>query len=117
MPKLTKKQRRNYIDDKAFLTVLHANQEADYDVWLAEMRKACTASEGTIEDNFDTHVRRKAGQILRRINDSIEKENRNLKAKDQIAKWKMPAAPPKSNPTFLDLARELGLGGLTPEKA
>lgn len=112
MPKMTKKQRRNYIDDKAFLKALHDGQSLKYDAWIKAMRKACTDSGGELQPNFDTHVRRKAGQVLRRINEQIEIQNSEAKAKDKINKWTMPEAPPKKGTTYLSLAQNLGLGGL-----
>lgn len=99
-PKKRPKKNKNKIGKKAFLIALQANQTASYDDWIDAMKEACIASGGWVnEDDFKTSVRRKAGQVLRYINE-LESTKKD---------WIMPDAPAVVQPTYADIAKDLGL--------
>jgi hypothetical protein len=101
MSKKQPKKLKNKIGKKEFLVALQANQGASYEAWMGAMKDACEASGGWVSDDqeFKTSIRRKAGQVLRHIN----------KLKTTKKPWTMPEAPPVVQPTYADLAKDLGL--------
>ena len=100
MSKKKNKAKINYIEKERLCKELASmNEDTGYVVWLNKMKKACTDSGGIINADFEKTTRRRAGQIIRHINEAIPEENH----------WSMPKAHPQKRETYLDIARKAGL--------
>ena len=99
MGRKNKKALNNYIDPTRFVHALSANQDKTFDEWMEAMKQACRDSNGSISKDFQTSIRRKAGQVIRHINKELP----------EGSKWSMPRAPEKARVTYVDIARQAGL--------